>query len=89
VTAEERAAAEARFRARLAEQPPPDETTITRIAALFAAIRLRIARDDARSFPSGPAGNLRPATKPAPPVSHPDHEGRNVAPSAPVSGVGN
>jgi hypothetical protein len=89
VTTEERAAADARFRARLAEQPPPDETTITRIAALFAAIRLRIARDDARSFSPGPADNLRPATKPAPPVSHPDHGRGNVRPSEPVSGVGN
>jgi hypothetical protein len=68
-----------RFQARLDALPPPTEKQIERIAALFAAIRLRIARDHARH--SGPA------TQPDPPLSHPDHDGSNVGPSAHVSGV--
>jgi hypothetical protein len=79
VNPEERAAAAARFRARLDQLPEPSETQVSRIAALFAAIRLRITRDHARN--SGPSGD-NPT-----PLSHPDHEASNVRPSAPVSGV--
>lgn len=74
----DREQAAARFRARLELLPPPDDATIGRIAALFAAIRLRASRDRARANSETP-----------PPLSHPDNEGRNVRPSAPVSGVGN
>jgi hypothetical protein len=79
VKPEDREKARARFQARLDALPPPTEKQIEQIAALFAAIRLRMARDHARN--SGPAsGN-------GPPLSHPDHEASNVRPSRPVSGV--
>jgi hypothetical protein len=49
---EDRAAADARNRARLAELPPPTPAGVARIADLFTSIRLRIARDRARSTTS-------------------------------------
>jgi hypothetical protein len=76
----DRAEAEAAVRARLATVPP--DYHLDRLAALFAAIRLRMTRDHAR-------GELRPASKHGTPPSHPDHDAGNVGPSAPVSGVGN
>ena len=75
----DRAAAAARFRARLDQLPAPTETHVQRIANLFAAIRLRITRDHAR--------NLPPASEPDPPLSQPDHDGSNVSGSSHVSGV--
>lgn len=65
--------------AALAEvDPEAGPQAIARALALIGAIRLRQSRDRARA-------NCETAT----PLSHPDHEGRNVRPSAPVSGVGN
>lgn len=48
MTPAQRAAALDRFRARLAALPPPAPERVDRIAALFAAIRLRMVRDKAR-----------------------------------------
>ena len=58
ITDAERAEAAARFQAQLDVQPPPDEERIGRIAALFAAITLRKARDRARA--SSRAGSELP-----------------------------
>jgi hypothetical protein len=49
LTDEERAEALARYQARLDALPPRSEEWRLRIAALFASIRLRMARDRARA----------------------------------------
>jgi hypothetical protein len=49
LTDAERAEALARFQARLDALPPPTEDRVARIAALFASILLRRARDRARA----------------------------------------
>jgi hypothetical protein len=49
LTDEERAEALARFQARLDALPPRTDQWSARIAALFASIRLRLARDRARA----------------------------------------
>jgi hypothetical protein len=50
LTDEERAEALARYQARLDALPPRSEEWRLRIAALFASIRLRMARDRARAY---------------------------------------
>jgi hypothetical protein len=54
VIADDKAAEfEDRLRAQFDAQPPPDEERVSRIAALFAAISLRRARDAARARIAG------------------------------------
>jgi hypothetical protein len=61
ITEEERAAALARFRVLLGKLPPPSEDRVARIAGLFSSIRMRIARDRARTTAGKiPASNEDP-----------------------------
>jgi hypothetical protein len=78
MTPDELAAWVARFRARMAEPPAATKADIDRAAANDGAIRLRKSRDRARAH-----------CETATPQSRTDHGASNVAPSAPVSGVGN
>jgi hypothetical protein len=83
LTDADRAAAVSRYVVRLAAQPPPTDERVDRIAALFAWLRLRIARDRAREY----ARRIPELRGPLPASNDPRYPGVSPAGNTLLSGT--